>query len=110
MIPGFTVHLLGDPTDEGYVVGGFGMSKTVPADQAVPATAEFVASAAYFGEEAVGGWHDPDTDEFVLDVVHIFEDLDTALYAGRQNKQKTIWDLREGVEIPVTREEVPLAG
>lgn len=52
--------------------------------------------APYFDahpDAMVGGWHDPDTHEIVLDPSHVVDDRDEAIKLGVANNQKAIADL-----------------
>lgn len=48
----------------------------------------------------LGGWHDPDSNIFFLDLSEIFNDLQEAIQAGIERDQIAIYDLSTGMTIP----------
>jgi hypothetical protein len=48
----------------------------------------------------IGGWHDTEHGEVVLDPVENIQDRDKAVALGAERNQQAIWDVKAGEEIP----------
>lgn len=49
----------------------------------------------------IGMWHDTSNGVVVLDRVDVVEDLDDALALGKARNQRSMWDAKNAVEIPL---------
>jgi len=104
---GFTVRLDGSPGPEtGYVVAPIKAAETVIiADDLNLETINMFSSKLIRATEATnkevlaGGWLNNEDGKYYLDGVHVYEDLDTALYIADSAEQIAIFDLGARDEI-----------
>ena len=80
----------------GYIVSLAGYEKVVPKAKLRETMQSFKAPDA---SKLIGVWKDSETGLYHVDVsVHV-EDLREAIFIGKKNKQKAIWDIFENKEI-----------
>lgn len=111
---GFTYH----PTSAsspatGVCVARDGTSHIIPADKFFESRASAKTYVADYlkehrdefkGESAhLGGWHDAEHNEFVLDISDVYQDRDEAIKVGQERNQQAVFDL-------ATLEEIPTGG
>ena len=116
---GFTVTIDGQPAPPGYVVAPIKAAEiTVQADEldaeSVREYAEILKDVADSTnrETYAGGWLNSEDGLYYLDAVHIYDELDTALYIADSAEQLAIFDLRTFDEIrtPEGIEQLKSAG
>jgi hypothetical protein len=97
---GFTFHggrVLEVGKDSGYVVAAKG-SPSLSLDKL-----DAGKISSWVGEhgkgKSVGGWKDSSSGKYVLDVVEVHHDRDTAIRLGRERDEKAIFDIKTGEEI-----------
>ena len=116
---GFTVTIDGQPAPAGYVVAPVKAAEiTVKADElnadSVREYAEILKDVADSTnrETYAGGWLNSEDGLYYLDAVHIYDELDTALYIADSAEQLAIFDLRtfDEVRTPEGIEQLKSAG
>ena len=116
---GFTVTIDGQPAPPGYVVAPVKAAEiTVRAEEldadSVREYAEILKDVADSTnrETYAGGWLNSEDGLYYLDAVHIYDELDTALYIADSAEQLAIFDLRTFDEIrtPEGIEQLKSAG
>jgi hypothetical protein len=116
---GFTVTIDGQPAPAGYVVAPVKAAEiTVKADElnadSVREYAEILKDVADSTnrETYAGGWLNSEDGLYYLDAVHIYNELDTALYIADSAEQLAIFDLRtfDEVRTPEGIEQLKSAG
>ena len=94
---GFTSNVTDmQPVPAGYSVAVQATQNSFGKDGA-RAVANYIAN--HPNVNAVGGWYDSESGRYYIDAVMIFDNLESALIAGRAEDQLAIFDLNQMEEI-----------
>ncbi len=105
---GFSLMFDGDEPTSGFMVGQFGSERRIATYTygKYPKVVEFAECVMraldtmmmkdrfeFYSDWGIGGFHDPTDDQYVLDIVHRFDDIQDATNYGVLNLQDSIYDV-----------------